>query len=124
MFLVPLPRSSSFNDSALRSPSLDVAETDSAYNVSLDLPGVIKDDVKVTIDGRHVSVSANSQRDETKPDGGRLIYRERSASSFARRFTLPEAVDQDSSQARLENGVLTLALAKKRVVAAKPLTIN
>jgi HSP20 family protein len=123
MFLVPIPRSSSFNDSALRSPSLDVAETDSAYNVSLDLPGVIKDDVKVTIDGRHVSVSANSQRDETKHDE-RLIYRERSASSFARRFTLPEAVDQDSSQARLENGVLTLALAKKRVVAAKPLTIN
>lgn len=148
MFLVPVTRSTSelarsfdrlFDDSfdrffgaggaggaegTLRSPSLDVAETDRGYNVAIDLPGVTKEDVKITIEGRHVNVSARTQREETKKEGERVIYRERSSSSFARAFTLPEEVDQESSQAKLENGVLTLTLAKKRVVAAKQLTIN
>ena len=147
MFLVPVTRSASdlarsfdrlFDDNldrffgatgtgtegALRTPSLDVAETERGYNVSIDLPGVAKEDVKITIEGRHVQVSARSQREETKKEGERVIYRERSSSSFARTFTLPEEVDQESSQAKLENGVLSLSLAKKRVVAAKQLTIN
>jgi HSP20 family protein len=145
MFLVPVTRSHSdlsrlFDDTfdrffgsadnsgnALRSPSLDVAETEAGYNVAIDLPGVAKDDVKITIDGRHVSVSARTQREETKQDANdksRVIYRERSSSSFARSFTLPEEVDQESSQAKLDNGVLTLALSKKRAAAVKQLTVN
>jgi len=147
MFLVPITRSRSasglarsfdrlFDDSfdrvfgasgtdgALRSPSLDVAETELGYQVSIDLPGVAKENVKITIEGRNVTVSARTQRDESKKEGERLIYRERSSSSFARAFTLPEEVDQESSQAKLENGVLSLTLSKKRAVAAKHLTIN
>ena len=87
MFLVPVTRSSSelarnfdrlFDDGfldrffggtsgsepALRSPSLDVAETESGYKVAIDLPGVAKEDVKITIDGRRVSVSAQTQRED------------------------------------------------------------
>ena len=138
MFLIPVARSASglsrsfdrvfdstFNgETALRSPSLDVAETEGGYNVSIDLPGVAKDDVKITIDGRRVNVSAQTQREETKKDGERVIYRERAASSFARSFTLPEEVDQDASQAKLDSGVLSLTLAKKRAAASKQLTIN
>lgn len=108
----------------LRSPTLDVAETDGSYKILVDLPGVAKDDVKITIDGRRVSVSAQTQREETKKDGECVIYRERSASSFARTVTLPEEVDQEASQAKLDNGVLSLTLAKKRAAAAKQLTIN
>jgi HSP20 family protein len=145
MFLVPVARSASdlarsfdrlFDDSfdrffgnaasdgTLRTPSLDVAETERGYNVSIDLPGVAKEDVKITIEGRHVHVSARSQREETKKEGERVIYRERASSSFARAFTLPEEVDQETSQAKLENSVLSLALSKKRMAAAKQLTIN
>ena len=138
MFLVPVARSASdlsrsfdrlfdsaFSaESALRSPSLDVAETEGGYTVLIDIPGVSKDDVKITIDGRRVDVSAQTQRDETKKEGERLIYRERAASRFARSFTLPEEVDQDASQAKLDSGVLSLTLAKKRAAAVKHLTIN
>jgi HSP20 family protein len=136
MFLVPVSRSASglarsfdrlFDDSfdrffgaangagALRSPSLDVAETERGYKVSIDLPGVAKEDVKITVEGRQVHV---------RKEGERTIHRERSSSSFARVFTLPEELDEDNSQAKLENGVLTLTLAKKRVAAARQLTIN
>jgi HSP20 family protein len=146
MLLVPLTRSSSdlsrsfdrlFDDffdrpygspaaseAALRSPALDVAETERGYSVTVDLPGVAKDDVKITIDGRRVGLSAQTQREETRKDGERMIYRERSSASFARTFTLPEEIDQEASSARLDNGVLTLILAKKRATAAKSLTIN
>ena len=109
---------------ALRSPALDVAETEQGYQVSIDLPGVAKDDVKISIDGRRVSVSAQTQCESEQKDGPRLIYRERSSASFARSFTLPEEIDQDASHAKLELGVLALTLAKKRVAAAKQLTIN
>lgn len=109
---------------AQRSPALDVAETETGYRVSLDLPGVAKENVKIAIDGRRVSVSAQTQRDETRKDGERVIYRERSSASFARSFTLPEEIDQEASQAKLENGVLWLTLAKKRAAAVKQLTVN
>ena len=109
---------------APRSPALDVAETEGGYSVNLDLPGVAKQDVKIAIDGRRVSVSAQTQREETKKDGERVIYRERSSASFARSFTLPEEIDQEASQAKLDNGVLALTLAKKRAAAAKQLSVN
>ncbi|HEY6087879.1 MAG TPA: Hsp20/alpha crystallin family protein [Burkholderiaceae bacterium] len=130
MFLVPMPafnrlaRHSGFNHAALRSPALDVAESDAGYNVSLDLPGVVKEEVKIAIDGRHVSVSARSQREETQRDGERLIYRERAAASFERSFALPEEIDEEASLAKLDNGVLSLTLAKKRVAPARTLTVN
>ena len=109
---------------AQRSPALDVAETDGGYSVSLDLPGVAKENVKIAIDGRRVSVSAQTQREETRKDGERVIYLERSSASFARSFTLPVEIDQEASQAKLDNGVLALTLAKKRAAAAKQLTVN
>ncbi len=138
MLLVPVARSASdlsrsfdrlFDgafgaETARRSPSLDVAETDGGYSVSIDLPGVAKDDVKITIDGRRVDVSAQTQREDTKKEGERVIYRERSSQSFARSFTLPEEVDQDASQAKLDSGVLSLTLAKKRAAASKQLMVN
>jgi len=138
MFLVPLsPASRSFSqfarlagcsddglDTAQRSPALDVAETESGYSVRVDLPGVTKQDVKIAIDGRRVSVSAQAQPEDGKTDTARLIYRERPAARFARSFTLPEEIDQDASQAKLDNGVLSLTLSKKRAGAAKHLAVN
>ena len=112
---------------AAHSPSLDVAESEGGYAVSIDLPGVAKDDVKITIDGRRIDVSAQAQREQSHSDGAeapRLIHRERSSRSFARSFTLPQEVDQDASQAKLDNGVLRLNLAKKRTAANKHLTVN
>ena len=111
-------------EAAQRSPALDVAETELGYSVSLDLPGVAKQDVKIEIDGCRVSVSAQAQPEAAGKDGERLIYRERSAARFARRFTLPEEIDQDASLAKLDNGVLSLSLTKKRAAAAKPMTVN
>jgi HSP20 family protein len=106
-----------------RTPLLDVAESDKAYTVKLDLPGVEKSDVKVHIDGRRVSIEAESKKDEEKKEGDRVVYRERSVSSYARSFTLPQDVNEAESSAKLEHGVLTLTLAKKQAAPASRITV-
>ncbi|MEY3251690.1 MAG: hypothetical protein RL227_663 [Pseudomonadota bacterium] len=107
-----------------RSPALDVAESERAYTVQLELPGVAREDVRVSIEGRQVSVQAQVQRqDERKNGGERIVYRERSAASFSRSFTLPAEVDQAEAGARLEHGVLTLTLPKRSARSAAQITV-
>jgi HSP20 family protein len=109
---------------ATRAPKLDVAETDTTYTVTLDLPGVAREDVQVSAEGRKVTLKAELRRSDDQIDGQRLVWRERSVASFERSFVLPQEVDQASSNAKLENGVLTLTLAKRQPAAASRITIN
>ena len=109
---------------AVRSPALDVTESERSYTVHLDLPGVAKGDVKIAIDGRRVSVEAQTEKKDERKEGERVVYRERSVSSFARTFTLPQDIDDAESQARLDNGVLTLTLAKRRASSASQLRVS
>lgn len=111
-----------FEDTALRAftgsdatrlPAVDLRETEQSYSVQIDLPGIAKEDVKVTIDGKRVAVEAAARADSPAADGERVLVRERSATAFARSFTLPVEIDEAASQARLENGVLNLTLVKK-----------
>jgi len=74
--------------------------------------------------GKRVSVAAQSESTEEKKEGDRIVYRERSVASYARSFTLPVEVDQDSANAKLEHGVLTLELPKRGAAAVARLTIN
>ena len=108
----------------LRSPVLDVAETETAYTVKLEVPGVAKDDIKISVDGRRVSLQAHSALGDGQKDGERLVYRERPTTRYARTFTLPLEVDQAESGAKLEHGVLTLTLPKRHLRAAAQITVN
>ena len=110
-------------EGSARTPLLDVAESDKAYTVKVDLPGVEKSDVKVHIDGRRVSIEAETKKEEEKKEGDRVVYRERSVSSYARSFTLPQDVNEAESSAKLENGVLTLTLAKRQAAPASRITV-
>jgi HSP20 family protein len=92
--------------------------------VTLDLPGVAREDVQVSAEGRKVTLKAELRRSDDQIDGQRLVWRERSVASFERSFVLPQEVDQASSNAKLENGVLTLTLAKRQPAAASRITIN
>ena len=107
-----------------RSPALDVAESDGAYTVKLEMPGVKKEDVKVTVEGKRVSVMAQSETANEKKEGERIVYRERSVSSYSRSFALPAEVDQAGAGAKLEHGVLTLELPKRGGAAAAQIAIN
>ncbi|HEU5295724.1 MAG TPA: Hsp20/alpha crystallin family protein [Burkholderiaceae bacterium] len=107
-----------------RTPALDIAESDQAYTVALDLPGVAKDNVKVSIEGRRVQIEAQVSKNEERKEGDRVVYRERAASSYARSFVLPVELDQERSSAKLDNGVLKLELAKRVNASVKQIAIN
>ena len=158
MFIVPVSRRASANvrgfdrlfdnafdqlfaqpaaDSApVRQPAIDVSESDRGYVVTLDVPGVTREDVKVSIDGRRVSIVAEARSAdapaadanaepaaEAQKNSDRVILRERAFASFARSFTLQSEIDQSASQAKLDNGVLTLTLTKRHASASQ-LTVN
>ncbi len=106
-------QSASAPEVASRMPALDLRETAQHYNVQVDLPGIAKEDVKVTIDGKRIAIEAAARSETPAAEGERQLVRERSASAFARRFTLPIEVDEAASQAKMENGVLSLTLVKK-----------
>src|SRR4051812_40759625 len=91
-----------------RTPAMDVVETDAAYHVVLDVPGVAKDQLKVSVEGRRVSIETSEAAAADAKTGERTLYRERSVPRYARTVSLPAEVDQTASQARFENGVLTL----------------
>ena len=109
---------------AQRSPVLDVSESEGAYTVKLEIPGVGKEDIKVSVEGRAVTVQAQSQKVDEKKEGERRVYRERSVSSYARTFTLPVEVEQAEAGAKLEHGVLTLTLPKRSARATARITVN
>jgi HSP20 family protein len=125
------------NGSPARTPALDVSETDTAYTVSFDVPGVSREQLKVSIEGRRVSVESVEAAkpddaetpaeaapvDAPKASASRTLYRERSSARYSRTVSLPAEVDQAASQAKFENGVLTLTLAKKVATGATQLSI-
>jgi HSP20 family protein len=104
-------------------PAMDVAETDTGYTLSFDLPGMGKEQVQVSVDGRVVSVEASPGQAAGAADA-RLIHQERRVPRFARTVSLPAKVDATTSSARYDNGVLTLTLVKKRPEGAKTLTVQ
>lgn len=109
---------------ATRTPAMDVAETDAAYTLSFDLPGIDKSRLKVSVEGRRVTLETSDAAATDAKDGERVLYSERRAARYARTVSLPSEVDQAASQARLENGVLTLVLAKKVPTGATQLAIQ
>lgn len=124
-----------------RVPALDVGETDAAYQLTFDLPGAAREQLKVSVEGRRVSLETllSPNAAEARAPGvdaaatatavpaensqPRNLYRERGATNFARVVSLPAEVDQAASQAKFENGVLTLTLAKKVPTGATQLQI-
>jgi len=113
-----------------RTPALDVSETDTTYTLTFEVPGVSRDQLKVTAQGRRVTVETVTQTDtapaadQAKTDAPRVLYRERNAVRYARTVSLPSEVDQASSSAKFENGVLTLTLAKKLPAGAQQIAIS
>ncbi len=109
---------------AARSPALDVTETATGYVVTLDMPGAAKEDIQVAVDGRLITVQAEVKAPVETKEGERVVYRERSAAKFNRSFKLPVEVDQADSVAKIDNGVLTLTLAKRSAAKGTHITVN
>ncbi|HEX7053118.1 MAG TPA: Hsp20/alpha crystallin family protein [Burkholderiales bacterium] len=104
-------------------PRMDVADYDDAYELAVELPGVKKEAIQVSVHENRVTVSAELPAPQDEGNGQWLL-RERDYGKFSRTLSLPEAVDEEASQARYSDGVLTLTLRKKAASRQKRLTIH
>ncbi|ADN02673.1 Hsp20/alpha crystallin family protein [Spirochaeta thermophila] len=102
-----------------RPPVYDVREEDGKIVVRMEMPGVDKDGVEISVEDNTLTVVGH--RKDTLPEGAYLV-RERRMCDYRRVFTLDETVDPESIEARLENGVLFLTLQVKE--SAKPKKIE
>jgi HSP20 family protein len=102
---------------------LDVHESDASYTVKAEVPGVSKDDIDVRIEGNRVTLSAEVKQDKEEKKDGRVLRSERHYGYASRSFTLGCDVDETKAEAKYKDGILELALPKKKAGSSKRLPI-
>ncbi|MBR5376136.1 MAG: Hsp20/alpha crystallin family protein [Lachnospiraceae bacterium] len=92
----------------------DVKELEHGYELSMNLPGVKKEDIKAELKNGYITVSASTEsNNEEKDDEGNYLRRERFYGSTSRSFYVGDQVREEDIRAKYENGVLTLTVPKK-----------
>ena len=105
-------------------PRLDVSENDTSYRLAIELAGVKKEAIQVSVQENTVTINADLADEAQNGEDVQWLLRERAVGKFSRSITLPEAVDDEASEARFTDGVLYLTLKKKSVSQTKRLTIH
>jgi HSP20 family protein len=103
-------------------PLCDVEEQDDHYLLSLEVPGMKKDDIKIEVVDRELTVSGERQRTSMKNE--RLAYTERRFGKFQRKFSLPVEVDTSLIEANYQDGLLRLVVPKAEAVRPRQIKIT
>ena len=103
---------------------LDVTENDTAYTIHAEIPGVKKEDIKVSVDGNQVSISAEVKREKDVKKDNKIVHSERYYGSVARSFTLAHDVDDKAANAKYADGLLELTLPKSAAAKTKQITVQ
>lgn len=93
----------------------DVKETESGYEIAIDLPGFNKEDVSADLESGYLTIKAERESNNDTEENGSYIRRERFFGSCSRSFYVGEAVKEEDIKARFENGLLRLSVPKKDV---------
>jgi HSP20 family molecular chaperone IbpA len=101
-------------------PPVDIRDTGKNVILSIEMPGVGRDDVEIDLERRVLTIRGRGRT--TSPEGFRLLYAEYGEGDYERVFTLSEDIDESQIRAQVANGVLTLTLP--RAEAAKPKRIE
>jgi HSP20 family protein len=102
---------------------LDMKETEKAYTIHAEMPGVKKEDIEVSIDGNLVTIRAEVKR-EKEEKGETMLRSERYYGAMTRSFTLASEVDEKAATAKYTDGVLELTLPKKPGGTSRKLTVQ
>jgi HSP20 family protein len=102
---------------------VDLKETDKAYKVRAELPGVKKEDIDISIDGNMVTLRAEVKREKEEKDE-RMVRSERYYGAMSRSFSLDHDVEEKGAEAKYSDGILELTLPKKEGTHAKHLKVQ
>ena len=104
-------------------PSLNVAETEAGYEISVELPGLKPEEVSVEL--KEGSLWISGQKAEEEEEKGKTFHRiERRHGEFRRMIRLPSAVEEDKVEAKFENGVLKVSVPKSEKVKPKRIPVK
>lgn len=93
--------------------STDIVESEKDLKIVMDIPGVKKENVKVTLEKGILTVSASTQsQSEEKDKEGNYIRKERYSGEYTRSFSVSENLSKDDITAKMEDGTLTLTIPK------------
>ncbi len=100
-------------------PAIDVSETDEAYKITAEIPGLDAKDISVTVSGQHVTIKGE-KRNECKEEKNGYFRQERSYGAFQRMIALPhELANTAKAEASISKGILTITVPKQADAAAK-----
>lgn len=99
-------------DSGLASYPVDIDEDEKHVYVEAELPGFSRDEINVSLETGTLTISAE-RKEESRPEGRTRHLSERRYSRVQRSFSLPESVDEENVDAKLEGGVLHIVLNKR-----------
>lgn len=106
-------------------PAVNVAESEDSYRIEFAVPGMKKEDFKISADGEKLTISAEA-KSETEIQNEKYSRKEFGFQSFQRTFSLPETIDTEKISANYEAGILNVTLPKKEtpeVPAARQIEI-
>ena len=104
-------------------PAVDIKETQEALHFAIELPGMTKDNLEITVENNILTI-AGERKFEKETKGEEYHRLERAYGTFSRSFTLPTGVRTDKVEANFENGVLRLDLPKQEGAKPRKITIK
>ena len=93
-------------------PKVDLREKELAYEISLELPGLKKEDIQITLNKGVLAIEAQSKEEKTDMEHGKIIRQERHYGKYVRSFELNQNIQQKDITAAFENGVLVIDVPK------------
>ncbi|MCH9672826.1 MAG: Hsp20/alpha crystallin family protein [Gammaproteobacteria bacterium] len=118
------PISNSASDDGVLTPAVDVIERDTTFEIKVNIPGVKKEDIHVSIHDGVLAVDAEAKSDEEHKEGDRVIRRERRYGRFSRVMRLGTEVDESKLNASYDHGVLTVIAPKAKQATPKKIEIH
>ena len=117
----PTANGNSRHDASVWSPRVDLAETNDAYVIQLDAPGIDKKDIAINFQDGTLTISGERKAEE-KTDEKTFVRVERSYGRFSRSFSVPNGVKSDKIKASYTDGVLSIHVPKAEEV--KPVQVK
>jgi len=109
-----------FSNTNTTLPSVNIKEDANGFEVEMAVPGLRKDDFKITLHNQVLSISSEKKFEKETKEGQEFTRKEFSYQSFCRSFNLPQTVESDKIEARYENGILKVAIPRREDNKPKP----
>lgn len=104
-------------------PVAEISESDESFALSLDLPGMKKEDIKIEVANNTLTISGERKREE-RTENQKVQRYEKVYGSFSRSFALPNTVQADKIEAHYENGVLEMILPKTSMAQSRKIEVQ